>query len=61
MDCSRAICDDEEMGIVEVNHGSEHNFLGMTLDCRKRGKLTVDVVECIKKVMDFENSQTSTR
>ena len=54
-DCLRGTHDDEEIGAIKVNCGPRHDFLGMTLDHSKKGKLTVDVIEHIKKMIeDFE-------
>ena len=43
VDYLRSIYDDEEIGKIKVNKGLRHDFVGMTLDYSKKGKLIVDM------------------
>ena len=55
IECLQNICDDEEIGTLKVDCGPRHEFLGMTLDCSKLGKVTVDMSDgASKMVEEFE-------
>jgi len=40
-----------QLGEVKSSRGKRHDYLGMVLDCSEDGHLTVDMVECIKKMV----------
>ena len=52
VDYLRSIYDDEEIGKIKVNKGLRHDFVGMTLDYSKKGKLIVDMEEYVTKMIE---------
>ena len=51
----RTIYDDEEIGKIKVNKGPKYEFVGMTLDYSQPGKLIVNMVDYVEKMLkDFE-------
>lgn len=52
VDYMRSIYDDEEIGKIKVNKGLRHDFVGMTLDYSKKGKLIVDMEEYVTKMIE---------
>ena len=52
---------EDEVGKVKVSRGKTHDFLGMILDFSTPGKVKVNVVECIKKMIeDFPEDDDTT-
>ena len=49
VDYLRSIYDDEEIGKIKANKGYRHDFVGMTLDYSKKGKLIIDMKDYVKK------------
>ena len=52
VDYLRSIYDDEEIGKIKVNKGLRHDFVGMTLDYSKKGKLIVDMKDYVEKMIE---------
>ncbi len=51
----RTFYDDEEIGKIKVNKGPQHESVGMILDYGTKGKLKIDMVDYIEKMIeDFE-------
>ena len=43
----RSIYDDEEIGVLKMNRGPRHEFLGMILDYKKPRKVKVDMTDYV--------------
>ena len=41
-----------EHGKVKVHQGKVHEHLGMTFDCTEKGKVKIDVIPCVKDVLE---------
>ena len=51
---------EDEVGEVKVSRGKTHDFLGMILDFSSPGKVKVNVVQCIKKMIEDFPEDTNT-
>jgi hypothetical protein len=40
-----------QLGKVKSSRAKKHDYLGMTLDCSVKGKVTIDMCDCAKKMV----------
>ena len=57
----QGIYDDEEIGTIKVNEGPVYEFVGMKLDFSKKGKLRVNMIDYVKKIIEEFNYDLSER
>ena len=48
----RSIYDDEEIGVLKMNRGPRHEFLGMILDYSEPGKVKIDMTDYVEKMVE---------